>query len=147
MDKWFVSRQCYWGVEPNEQNVVEIASGGCDYANPDMLVEKYNGEAETYTDPREAVTAAIEIAKQWKKDCPSLTIGIAHGFTGGYTMPFEASEVKELKDWAEKTYQELPKCDRCGDLLPKEHYILPEDPDVKFCREYCAEKYEETHAD
>jgi hypothetical protein len=32
--KYFVSRQCYWGVEPDDANTVEIAMGGCDYANP-----------------------------------------------------------------------------------------------------------------
>lgn len=142
-NKWFVSRQFYWGADPDEANVVEIASGGCDYANPDMLVEKYAGEGKTYTDPREAVNIAIDIAKQWKADKPDLKIGIAHGFTGGCTMPFEPQETEELKAWALKAYEALPKCTQCGELLPEKHYTLPEDPDVKFCREYCAEKYAE----
>ena len=67
---YFVSRQCYWGVEPDEQNVVEIASGGRDYSNPDMLVEKYAGEGQEYSDPREALEVALSIAKQWKQDKP-----------------------------------------------------------------------------
>ena len=33
--KYFVSRQSYWGEE--EPLVVEIAHGGLDYANADML--------------------------------------------------------------------------------------------------------------
>jgi hypothetical protein len=140
-NKWFVSRQCYWGADPDEANVVEIASGGLDYANPDMLVSKYAGEGTEHTDPREAVTTAIEIAELWKKDSPSLKIGIAHGFTGGYTMPFEPQEVEELKKWAEEAYQNLAKCDQCGELLPEEHWTSTEDPDLgKFCSEYCCDK-------
>ena len=140
--KWFISRQCYWGVDEDEQNVVEIAQGGCDFANPDMLVEKYSGEGETYIDPREAVTAALDIAERWKKDSPDLKIGVAHGCTGGMTMPFEADESEELKKWAQKIWELLPKCDGCGEILPKKHFTVPflNVDDEKFCREYCAEK-------
>lgn len=140
---WFVSRQCYWGVDPEDQNVVEIASGGLNYANPDMLVPKYYGEGGEYEDPREAVETALDIAKQWKADHPDLTIGIAHGFTAGNTMPFEAEEVKELKKWAEKAWEDLPKCNRCGEVLKKDStYHIIEDPDAgEFCSENCAEMY------
>lgn len=142
--KWFVSRQCYWGVEPEDQNVVEIALGGIDYANPDMLVSKYPGEGEEYNDPREALQAAIAIAETWKKDKPQLVINIAHGATGGNTIPFEASGMEELKSWAEKAYQSIPKCDQCGDPLPEHPYFLVDDSDAgKFCSEYCAEKFAE----
>jgi len=142
---WFVSRQCYWGVDPDEAHVVEIAAGGLDYANPDMLVEKYAGEGQEYEDPREAVEAAIEIAKLWKSDNPKLNIGIAHGFTGGCTMPFEASEIKDLRKWAQEAYNNLPKCDRCGEILKKNStYFLVDDPDAgSFCSESCAEGSQE----
>ena len=139
--KWFVSRQSYWGVDEDEANVVEIAAGGCDYANADMLVEKYEGEGQEYYDPREAVEKAIKIAKAWKKDQPKLKIGIAHGFTGGYTMPFEASEIKDLRKWAKEAFEKLAKCDRCGELIEGDGYVLYGEPDLKFCREYCAEEY------
>ncbi len=137
---WFVSRQCYWGVEEDEANVVEIALGGLDYANADMLCEKYEGEGEEYRDPREAIKAALKIAEQWKKDQSDLTIGVAHGCTGGMTMPFEASEVEELQKWADEQYEKLPKCDQCGELIETK-YTLAED-DVEFCSEYCAEQYQ-----
>lgn len=137
--KYFVSRQCYW---PDGENVVEIAMGGLDYSNADMLVSKYAGEGEEYYDPREAVEAALEIAKQWKSDCPDKEIGVASGCTMGYTMPFEPSEEKELKEWAEKQYEGLPKCDRCGDLIEGDGYVLFDEPDWKFCREYCAEQWQ-----
>lgn len=145
---YFVSRQCYWGVDPEDQNVVEIAHGGLDYANPDMLVEKYEGEGQEYEDPREALTAALAVAEAWKADKPDLTINIAHGFTGGNTMPFEPDKVEDLKVWAEKAWQDLPKCDQCGDILPKEHYVLTEDPDLgKYCSEYCCDKAAEAMHD
>lgn len=137
-NKWFVSRQCYWGVE--DPNVVEIAGGGLDYANADMLVTKYEGEGEEYTDPREAVEVALAIAETWRKDEPFMTIGVAHGHTGGFTMPFELSEEKELKTWAEKIYAALPKCDHCGELLGDVTYS-DEFGDFQFCREYCAERH------
>ena len=137
--KLYVSRQCYFGVE--DPNTVEIASGGLDYANPDMLVSKYPGEGETYTNPVEAVEAAIEIAKAWKRDCPNLKINIASGYTGGNTMPFEPSTRKELRDWAKKLYETLPKCSHCGELIEGESYSLADYPDEKFCREYCAEEF------
>lgn len=140
--KWFVSRQIYWGVDPEDQHTVEIAAGGLEYSNPDMLVAKYDGEGEEYSDPREAVEAAINIAKSWKQDCPDLTINVAHGSTGGYTMPFEGSEDKELRAWAQKTYESLPKCDQCGELR-KETWHISGDPDAgDFCSQYCAEKAE-----
>ena len=139
--KWFVSRQCYWGVSEDEQNVVEIAQGGLDYANPDMLVGKYDGEGETYTDPVEAVEASLKIAEQWHKDSPDLTINVAHGCTGGMTMPFEADEQEKLKKWAKETLETLPKCDRCGAVLPEEPYTIAFlNADEKFCSEYCAEE-------
>lgn len=148
VQKWYVSRQCYWGVEESNQNVVEIAGGGCDYANPDMLVTKYPGEGQEYNNPIEAVTAAIEICKLWKKDCPKLKITIAHGCTGGNTMPFEASSIKELKAWAKKTNESLPKCAHCGGLIEGEGYVLIDgDPDMVYCREYCAEEAEKEYAD
>lgn len=140
--KWFVSRQSYWGVDPEDQYCVEIAFGGLDYANADMLIEKYDGEGQEYSDPREAVNAALQIRDQWKKDEPQLIINVAHGFTGGSTMPFEGDKDEALKVWAEKKYLELPKCEECGTLIDeKEHYINLDYPDDgKFCSEYCCEK-------
>lgn len=133
---YFVSRQCYWGVDPDDQNVVEIASGGLDYANPDMLVAKYAGEGSEYANPVEALEAALEIAKQWKQDKPELKINIAHGFTGGYTMPFEPDSEEQLKEWAQKAYDSLKKCDQCGEILGKETCHITEEPDLgDFCSE------------
>jgi hypothetical protein len=140
--KIFVSRQVYWGVDADNSHTVEIAMGGRDYANPDMLVPKYAGEGVEYTNPVKAVEAAIEIAKAWKNSAPGKTINIAYGNTLGFTMPFEPCEEKEIREWAQKVYNDLPKCSQCGELIEeKNHFTLLDYPDEKFCREYCAEKF------
>ena len=141
--KYFVNRQCYWGEE--DPNVVEIAAGGCDYANADMLSDgpefRRLGSGEEYIDPREALEAAIAIRDEWNKsgeDCR-----IEHGFTGGYTMPFgEYPTDDELREWAQKTWDAIEKCPMCGDPLPdkRNRWTLTEWPDDEYCSEYCADK-------
>ena len=139
-----VTRQGYWGVDPEDCYTVEIAAGGIDYCNPDALVSKYPGEFQEFTDPREAAAVALEIAEQWQKDCPDIKVNIAHGFTMGYTMPFEPETRGELLAWAEAEFKGLPKCDCCGGLMPGERdQWQNQDSDwsgEKFCSEYCADK-------
>ena len=133
---WFVSRQIYW---PDGEHVVEIASGGRDYSNPDMLVPKFDGEGEEYSDPIEALNVAFKIQDQWLRE-ESEEIGIAHGCTGGMTMPFTPQDVNSLKEWAKEEYEKLEKCENCGEILEEKYYYNFE-RDEKFCGEYCAEKY------
>lgn len=138
MSRWYVSRQRYW---PEGTPIVEVASGGLDYANPDMLVSKYPGEAEEYTDPREAVAAAIAVCKAWRADGEKRA-KVAHGATGGFTMPFEGCTYREAERWARETYARLPKCDRCGEIRPsdKDAWRLLDDwSGERFCSEQCAE--------
>jgi hypothetical protein len=141
---WTVTRQSQW---PEGTLCVEISRGDINYSNPGMLVGSYPGEGAEFNDPREAVQTAIEIAQAWQKDCPKEKIGIAHGATGGYTMPFEGEELTEetfkgLREWAEKEWEELPKCDHCGGLVGKQFYTSPDHgDDFKFCREYCVEEW------
>jgi hypothetical protein len=141
---YFVSRQKYWGVEPENCHTVEIASGGQDYANPDMLVPKFVGEGIEYVNPVEAVESALTIAEQWKKILPADTvINVAHGFTGGGTLPFEGKTPEQLRVWAKQALEKLPKCIQCGEILGKEKYHLTDDPELgEFCSEFCAEKYQ-----
>jgi hypothetical protein len=133
-----VTRQAQWMGDL----MVEISGGGFDYANPDMLSPKYNNEGETFDDPRDAVDAAIEIYNLWRHDEPTEDICIGYGDTLGFTMPFEASCVPEIKEWAQKEYDILPKCDRCGDILPEERdiWLLIDIDDMRFCSEKCADK-------
>lgn len=128
-----VTRQLQW---PDRYLMVEISDGGFDYVNPDMLSPKYDGEGETFEDPRDAMDAAIEIFNRWRADAPGEDICIGYGNTLGYTMPFEASSVPEIKEWAQKEYDALPKCDRCGEILPEEFYFID---DYRCCSEYCAD--------
>lgn len=137
---YFVSRQKYW---PEGTPMVEIALGGLDYANPDMLMPKYKnlGEGKEYNDPREAAEAAIQIVRAWRKDGEKRAM-VAHGCTGGMTMPFDPCTIKELQKWADELYEKLPKCDGCGGILPEVrnrfgHHFSDGYP---FCSERCAEK-------
>jgi hypothetical protein len=135
MRKWTVTRQCQW---PTGDNVVEISAGGIDYTNPDALVQKYPGEFEEFTDPREAAKTAIEICRAWRRDGEKKAcVGI--GATGGMTMPFECSNFKAVRAWSEQEYEELEKCDYCGEILSEEWYT-DEFGDSRFCSEYCVEE-------
>lgn len=138
MKIWFVSRQNYWGVD--DPLCVEIALGGRDYANPDMLVEKYAGEGQEYADPREAAKSAVAIAESWRKDTTE-KVRIDVGATGGNTMPFTDDMTDgEVLAWGAREYEKAEKCALCGDILPKNFYTLEVDPDEHYCSEYCAEK-------
>ena len=131
-----VTRQIQW---PEGTPMVEVSAGGIDYTNPDALVVMYPGEFEAYDDPREVATTAIEICRAWCRD-GERRAKVSHGATGGMTMPFDSCTYDELRSWAERAYQELRKCDRCGDVLPQRHYVHPEVDDEAFCSEYCAEE-------
>lgn len=141
--KFFVSRQRYWGVDEEEASIVEIAIGGSDYANADMLGAKWKslGEGKEFADPREAVNAAIAICEAWR------TTGekhakVAMGATGGFSMPFEGEDFDALRKRAEEMYDKLPKCVRCGELLGETVYNHIECTDrEEFCSENCAVRH------
>lgn len=152
---FFVSRQRYW---PDGDLVVEIASGGVEYSNPDMLVEKYGklGEGLETNDPREALEAAIAVRDAWNADLKAVYEEIEAptardpnffysrveiGYTMGMTMPFESyPSDDDLREWAEKAWENTPKCDQCGEPLPEEpdRYVLYDYPDFLFCSDNCA---------
>jgi len=123
--------------------MIEISTGGRDYANPDMLVEKYADEGREFCDPREAVKTAFKIRDAWRRDEPDAEIGIGYGCTCGMTMPFDPSTDEELTAWANKEFEAIPACDWCESKLfdPDKMFKLADYPDERFCSEYCAEKY------
>lgn len=127
-------RQCLEGAP-----VVEVSVGGSDYTNPDALVQKYRDEFETFADPREAVATAIQICRAWRRD-GERRAKVAHGATGGMTLPFDPCTFTDLLAWAERQWEKLPKCDQCSGLLPERYYTLFDIEDEKFCSENCAEK-------
>lgn len=144
---WTISRQAYWGVDEDKKYVVEIAEGGIDYINPDALAPKYSGEFESYDDPRKAVEVAIDIAEQWRKDSKDIKVHIAFGCTHGFFLPFEPKSRQELIEFAEKTYQNLPKCATCGRIVEDENNyqdILTGEY-ITACSDYCADRYVEKH--
>jgi len=152
---YFVSRQSYVFVD--EPLVVEIARGGLDYANADMLSDKRGpykslGCGQEYTDPREAIQAAFAIREAWirclspEADCkPRIEVG----YTGGNTLPFEEYPDDEwLKAWAEQEWEQVPKCAHCGEPLPdnKREWWHPGFDDIyeeRFCSENCVEQWSE----
>ena len=141
---YFVSRQKYYY---SGESVVEVESNGLDYAGSDMLVKKYRGEGQSYASPIEAVEVAIEICRQWRIDGEHLAhVGV--GSTGGMGFEIEPTTFKQARLWAKEAFEELPKCDRCGDILPKEYYTLYDiDNDEKYCGEYCADKAYEFYSE
>lgn len=144
---WFVSRQSYYY---SRLSIVEITAGGIDYAGADMLCTEYEslGEGREFTDPREAVEAAIKIASAWRKDSSGKRIVIGHGSTGGMGMELEPCSIKEARRWAKEAYEKLEKCDFCNELLPdKEYQYTDEFGELKFCSERCVEKHLEEQED
>jgi hypothetical protein len=140
-----VTRQHQW---PEGDFVVEISEGDINYANPGALVDKYDGEMGEYEDPREAVETAITIAQQWQVDDKDKIVLIAHGGTGGMTMPFEGEPLNEdtfagLREWAKKLWEEIDKCHRCQAVLGKERYALDDfhanEMEFDYCSSNCAE--------
>lgn len=144
-----VTRQHYWA---DGRHIVEIAQGGLDYTNADMLVANYSGEGVEYKCMTEAVEAGIAIALQWKKDTPDEVIEIGTGFTGGMGLDFEGEEVTDgdnealfakLRQEAKEFDDKLPKCARCGKIR-EENYGHPEtfhlggDEAYPFCSDFCA---------
>ncbi len=134
---FFVSRQCYWGVEPEDQNVVEVAQGGLDYSNADMIVASYPGEGEEYIGMVAAVTAAIKIAALWRAES-NHTIQVATGNTGGNTIPFEGQpDTDKLLEEAREFDENLPHCPQCaeiGELI----WFHELSEDERFCSENCS---------
>lgn len=138
--KFTVTRQHRWH---DGYKIVEVSQGGIDYANPDALVKKWQGEFQEYTGMTAAVEAAIGIAKAWQETTTD-QIFIGVGATHGTTMDFDALTLNDetfdlLLDKAEKFDENLPKCDHCGDILTGETYGHEFTDDHPFCSEHCAE--------
>ena len=148
--KFFVSRQQYWGIDPEDGTVVEVAVGGLDFANPDMRVVRFKslGEGKEYNDPIEAAEAAIAICVRWRAEEPNAKV--AYGSTGGNTLPFDAeTEFEGIREWAKLLHEKLPKCAHCSDLLDLKHKFHHDLSDgEEFCSENCADiNYENAISD
>lgn len=105
---YFVSRQITF---PDGQRVVEISCDGPDRSGPDMLVAQYPGEGESYSDPREAVNAALDIKRQWQSDTDRVVF-IDYGHNADMISLTDDVSPEDLRTWAEKEYEKLEKCER-----------------------------------
>lgn len=135
-----VTRQHRWS---DGLKIVEVSQGGIDYANPDALAKKWQGEFEEFTGMTDAVEAAIGIAKAWQETTTD-QIFIGVGATHGMTMEFDALSLTDenfdaLLSKAEKFDENLPRCGHCGDILTGRH-CYHELSDDRFCSDYCAEQ-------
>ena len=145
MNKWFVSRQNYWGVEPDEALVVEIAGGGADYANADMLADtdglyRKLGCDQEYIDPRTAVNVAIAIREEWARHTDE-PVRVEKGHTGGMTIPFlEFPTDEELHAWATKRWDEIEKCENCAEPVGDNFWYDPYDQDMHYCSQLCCDQ-------
>lgn len=137
-----VTRQHRWN---DGLHIVEITQGGFDYSGPDMLVKKYRHEGETFKGMLPAVEAAIEIARQWKKDTKDkiyIACGNTHGM--GLILDEYIATEKHFKMFlgkAKEFDEKLPKCVECGEILGREHYGSYDLNEFECCSEHCAEKY------
>lgn len=137
---WVVTRQIQWS---GGHMVVEVSGGGWDLTNPDALSPSYKhlGEFKEFDDPRAACEAAIAVANAWRKAQKGKKISVAHGHTGGMTMPFEPCTTTSLRKWAKDCYQQLEKCGNCHSIIRgKCGYKLEFDDETTYCSEHCADK-------
>lgn len=138
---YYVCRQLYYYTG---ELMVEITEGGLDYAGPDMLVNRYPDEAEAYQHPRQAAQAAIKIQKLWQADEPADTVHICvRSQVGGYFgLEGEPITPADLLAWTHAAWAALPKCQRCGDVMPENGYgneFTIFDNEYPFCSENCAD--------
>ncbi len=141
-----VTRQLQW---PDGIHMVEVSCGDHNYTNPDALSAQYSGEFEEFTDARDAVEVAIEIARAWRKDSRK-QVSLGYGSTGGSTMPFESSTVKAARAWARKAFEAAPKCAGCNGIMPdnnREYWRANDWDGLEYCSEYCADREAEFEAE
>lgn len=141
---YYVSRQCQW---PDGLLIVEVAAGGIDNSGPGAFESNYEGEGQEYNSPVEAVEAAINICRAWRKDKPETRPSVGVGCTLGGMFGIEPCTFGKAREWAIKGLEKLPKCDGCGEVLSKKERYQHEfnDSDVSFCSEYCCEQDYNTH--
>jgi hypothetical protein len=145
---WTVTRQQQY---PDGDLVVEISKGDYDYVNPGALMEKYEGEGETFVSAVKAVEVAIAIQTQWQQDSPDEEILIAMGATMGMTMPFDPEDPEDLLEKAEAIDAEAKHCDQCGEIIPdSKSYsardVFGEPLDGEYCSEQCRDRAHEYDA-
>jgi hypothetical protein len=138
---FYVSRQSYFYDEGAYG--VEVATK-LDYVSPGELGPMYGDAIAAYEDPREAATAAIELAKRWRGEVgavrlPGACFTIANNALV-YPTVADAMNAREVRAWACRRWEGMPKCERCGDVEGvREWRSTNTDETVVACGESCAE--------
>src|SRR5271156_2983451 len=89
---------------------IEIAVGGKAKAGEDLLTIRYTGEQKNLVDPRDAVSAATSIYKNWEKDYWDekkrlRIVGIATPLVYELTP----KGIEAAKGWADKVFAGMKK--------------------------------------
>ena len=117
---FYITRQSYYYDEGAYG--VEIATTR-DCISPGALGPKYGAAFCECEDPREAASAAIELAERWRGDVgdarlPPECFTIAASVLV-YPTVADAMDAEELRAWAEARFAAMPKCERCGCLAER----------------------------
>lgn len=144
-----VTRQEYYY---SGARVVEIETRGWDYVGTGALVLRYSelGEGDTFDDPREAAMVAYRVWREWVRDEDD--VQMSFGTTGGIGTEHDPQDTDENDNpiymtpiqvfmHADAAWENLPKCEYCGDVLGEDRYgnEFSED-EYPYCSEYCAEE-------
>jgi hypothetical protein len=138
---FYVSRQCYFHDEG--EYGVEIATAR-DHMSPDALASRYTEDLGEHEDPREAAEAAIVLAERWRKDVGAERLAAECFTIAGnpvcYPTVADALDADQVRAWAARRFDEMPHCERCGELAQAGAWIAPDGGDpVIACGQYCAD--------
>ena len=120
-----VTRQRYW--HENGAQAVEIAAR-LDYSGPDAV--EIIGE---YDDVRDAAEAAIAAADGWGPIVLALNDLV-------YPVTDDGLTPDECREWAQRRYDALPKCERCGEGFTGSGWGHDLSDGYPFCSEHCADE-------
>ena len=135
-DFFYVTRQIFF---PDGAHGIEITQG-IDSASPDALAAKYDEERGGYQSPIDAASAAIELRKKWAQDCQKRVRIYIAGYAPQLGIYGDNPVTpRECIAWGKAKYQNMPKCDKCGEILGGDTYRAMELDDSVFCSQYCAE--------
>lgn len=138
-EPYYVSRQSNYYSEGAYS--VEIART-FEHAGPGMLVGKptYDRFTGSYSDPRDAAKAALELAKVWSALLPGFPhVPITMAMNHMVYPTVEDDHTDDITEWAEVQYSLLPKCEQCGSMGAVEYTAYDTGLVVLACTDYHAE--------
>lgn len=135
----------------SNQLYVELAVGGPNKAGPDKLTVRYEalGEGKNLVDPRDAITVAERLYKQWELDYhdEKKKLRIVNLKDKTTNLPvwlefeFNTKGLADARKWANNTYDSMQKCAHCNKAMGnKTPYQLDDLPNQVFDSEYCLSK-------